>query len=219
MWSPCCGPNDHDGVWVGVHPCVWEAGGRTDEGREGDISKLFEVACVGDAQREEGGKDISKSSKVDCVGDAQREEGGRNIFKSSKVGCTGDARREGGDVSSSLEAICVGGVRGEGDTSDPFDVCVGDVGREGSGDNTSVVSVGVRMVIAGVWSWVSPDISVVSRGVVPGLEDCCGMDAGLVDIAVGGERVRDGPLTKPSERRSSSWPKPNNQATGENSRE
>ena len=70
-----------------------------------------------------------------------------------------------------------------------------------------MVSVGVRMVIAGVWSLVSANISVVLHGVVPQFGVCCGVDAGFVDIVVGVERVQDGPLTKPSERESSSWSK------------
>ena len=37
---------------------------------------------------------------------------------------------------------------------------------------------------------MSADISVVSSSVVPRLRDCCGVDAGFVDIAAGAESPR-----------------------------
>ena len=104
---------------------------------------------------------------------------------------------------------------GRGDTLDSSGACcTGDILRGEGVDNPSSVSLvtgtGVGTVIT-VWVRVA-GISGVSCGVTAGSEDC-GVDMGFGDVVVGVEGSWDGPLTEPSERRSSWWAKPNDQTT------
>ena len=97
------------------------------------------------------------------------------------------------------------------------------VGDDASGSSnesdSSVGGAGVRVAMGGARIGATARTSEVPRGVVSGPGDCRGVDAGFEGAGfeeMAGS-VLDGPLTEPSNRRISSSPEPNGQATGDES--
>lgn len=55
MWSPCCGPKDHDGVWAGIQVGTSEPGGHLNDARRSGVcvtSSSRGVVWIGDELRE-----------------------------------------------------------------------------------------------------------------------------------------------------------------------
>ena len=102
------------------------------------------------------------------------------------------------------------------------------VGDDASGSSnesdSSVGGAGVRVVMGGAHIGVTTRTSEVPHGVISGPGDCRGMDAGFEGAGFEGAgfeemagSVLDGPLMEPSNRRISSSPELNGQATGDES--
>ena len=102
---------------------------------------------------------------------------------------------------------------------------VGDDASSSSNESdSSVGGAGVRVAMGGAHIGATARTSEVPCGVVSGPGDCRGVDAGFEGAGFEGAGfeemaglVLDGPLTEPSNRRISSSPELNGQATGDES--